>query len=553
MTPNPAHPPIVGVHLDLKGMMFKPAYIPRMLEDLASQGVNCVLVEYEDIFPFKRIRVAHDRSVAWSRATLDDFLTRCKKLGIEVIPLQQCLGHLEYALGWDRYRHLAENREYPSTIRVDSPEARAFVLDMLAQVVEAHPDSKYVHVGMDEAHALHDAAKRLKRDVLELFLDMLRVVLPVVERAGKTAYVWTDMLEDHFRPDAFEEFKDRVIWGTWDYGKYTGETTPLCRLTGGTRVSRAWLNEPDNPAAPPIGPGTPFVEDARPEIRRVLQEYVRTAPRGSHQESRPEGTGLKKAASKYKGFLANFQIDLWSKLGGKVLPVSALRVSANYSVMPPYNALLSNVRGWSVAVKRTKQMGQIGTSWARGTSWCPPNYCIDLQWPVIGEMCRTMGVLPRPFFDGIAPATVERIVKTLGRCRDDWRLEGKIADEMESLAPRLRGKHGHRYEWDSMILMARVLQWQRRAAYNIEEVEYFHANHRPVDSEWARRIREQKETLRDLAALRKKVITHFGKRYHGKAFREWIDTLFGLHEEKLKACRAVCVRKMRLAKKAYAE
>ena len=56
---------LIGVHLDLKGMNFKPSYIPQYLADLATQGVNAVLVEYEDIFPFQGIDIAYDKTVVW--------------------------------------------------------------------------------------------------------------------------------------------------------------------------------------------------------------------------------------------------------------------------------------------------------------------------------------------------------------------------------------------------------------------------------------------------------------------------------------------------------
>jgi hypothetical protein len=514
---------MIGVHLDLKGMMFKPSYIPQQLADLASQGVNTVLLEYEDIFPFRGINIAYDKSVVWSPATLRRFLAEAKRNAIEVIPLQQCLGHLEYALGWNRYRQFAEDRNYPSTIRVGDPKAVGFVLELLRQVLEAHPDSKYIHLGMDEAHALTLAAKRLHRNILDVFLDHLRALLPVVERAGKMPMMWTDMLEDHFRPDAFEEFKGRVVFVTWDYNEVRGPMK-MARLAG-FRVSREWLEEPENPNAPPIGAGTQFVEDHTPTIKRVLSRY---------QHGRT--------------FTPLFQADLWTKLGMPVVAASALRASADLSVLPHYNRLISNVRAWSNAVKRTRQWGQIGTSWARGTSWCPPNFCIDLQWPVVTEMARSMGAKPKPFWPGIPASTVDRIIRTLGRCRENWRLEGRIAEEMESLEPRLKA---HRFEWRSISLMARVLDLQRRAEFNLAEVDFFHASIRPVDTEWQRRIREQNATLRDIAAMRKRVRAHFGQRYHGEAFEEWLRHLFDLQVQRIRDCQRICRAKLKMAKRFY--
>lgn len=515
---------LIGVHLDLKGMNFKPSYLPQLLADLASQGINAVLVEYEDVFPFRGFDIAYDPAVVWSRTTLGRFLAEAKRNGIEVIPLQQCLGHLEYALGWDRHRRFAEDRNYPSTIRVGDPKAVALVMEMLRQIVAAHPDSKYIHVGMDEAHALKLAATRLKKDILDVFLDHLRELLPVVERAGKKAIIWTDMLEDHFRPDAFAEFRGRVIFSTWDYSRIRG-LRPCARLCG-NRVSRAWLDEPENPDAPTIGPGTQFVEDHTPTIKRVLARYRHG-----------------------RLFEPLFQVDLWHRLGMEVLPVSALRVSEDYQVLPRYNALLSNVRGVSKVVRRVRVMGHIGTSWARGTSWCPPNFCIDLQWPLVMELARSMGAEPKRFWPGVPPKTVDRIVRALGRCREGWRLEVKIADEMDSLAPKLQA---HRYEWKSLSLMARALDLQRRADFNLAEVDYFHANHRPVDTEWQRRIREQNATLRDIAAMKRKIRAHFGKRYHGAAFEEWVRHLFDLHVQRIRNCQRICRVKQKQARRVYA-
>jgi hypothetical protein len=518
--------PIIGVHLDLKGTVFKPSYIPQLMADLASQGVNAVLVEYEDVFPFEGI-FPETRPEVWDRRTLAKFNAEAKKNGIEVIPLQQCMGHLEYLLCWKRYRKLAENQKYPSTIRVDDDKAVALITNMLVQVIEGHPESQIIHLGMDEAWALHDTAKRTGKSVLDLYLDHLRILIPIVERAGKTPYIWTDMLEDHFDPKAFDDFRGRVIFGTWDYQTRAGDYLPWARLSGGTRVSKQWLDEPWDKEAPPIAAGTKFVEDYTPAIKKALEPH-----------------------RKGRYYRRNFHVDLWSELGMQCLPVSALRVSSNLSVLPPYNDLMVNVRGWSDAVKRTKQMGQIGTSWARGTSWCPPNYSIDLQWPMIAEMGRTMGAKVKPFFAGVPEKTVRRVYGTLGRCRHEWRLEGKIADEMEALLPKVKS---HRFEWQSTILMARTLDLQRRAQYNIDEVEFFNANNKPVDSEWQRRLDEQKQTLADIDALRKKVVAHFGKRYHGDAFEEWVSHLFDIYVKKIKFYAADCRKKLAVARRVYAK
>lgn len=516
--------PIIGIQLDLKGMRFKPSYTPQYLADLASQGINTLLVEYEDAFPFEGLNIASDPATVWSPATLRRFTREAQRRGIEIIPLQQCLAHLEYVLAWKRYRHLAENRAYPSTIRLADPRGIRLLTGMLRQVIDAHPHSRYIHLGMDEAHALPLAAKRLCRDPLDLFLDHLRALLPIVEAAGKKAIIWGSMIESHFKPGALDEFRGRICLATGNYAPHR-ELSPYCKLRGGLRISRAWLKDPEDPAAPAIGPGTLFTEDYPPAIRKLVAPYQRG-----------------------KMFVPLLQLDLWREAGVDAIAISAVRLSEEHAVLPRYNARLANIACVGAAALRSRQLGHIGTSWARGTSWCPPNYCIDLQWPLVAAVAESMGGKPKAFWPGIPAKTVTRLIRTLGRSRDDWRLELQVADEMDRLAPRLRA---HRFEWQSIALMARVLALHRQADYNLLEVEYFHANSRPVDSEWTRRLHEQRLTLRAIAAMRRRVRDHFGRRYVGAAFEEWLRHLFDLHEERLHAATKVCRKKQHTARHYY--
>ena len=46
--------PIIGIHLDLKFVMPRKAYLHDWVRRLASYGVNALLIEYEDKFPFSK-------------------------------------------------------------------------------------------------------------------------------------------------------------------------------------------------------------------------------------------------------------------------------------------------------------------------------------------------------------------------------------------------------------------------------------------------------------------------------------------------------------------
>jgi len=515
--------PIIAVHLDLKGIVFKPGYIPQLMRDLASQGINAVLVEYEDVFPFKGIDIAFDKDSAWNKKTLNSFRDEAANNGIEIIPLQQCLGHLEYLFRWRKYLKFAEDKKYPSTLSLTGEKGKALVKEMLRQVIAAHPESRYVHLGMDEAHGLHQAAERLGRPVLELFIGWLQELLEVTEAGGKTPIIWSDMLEDNYLPGLFDDIKDRVVLCPWDYGSQ-GKTGKMGRILG-WRTSKEWLNEPPNPEAPAIGMGTKFFEDVPAETLALVAEYRQG-----------------------REIVSFFPIDMWTKLGFRAIGATAIRTSGDYCLLPLYLKHDANIRGFAEAVKRTGQLGLIGTSWARGTTFCPPNFDIDLTWPSITVLAEAMGATPEPFFAGVPRETLDLLTAKLSRCRTDWSIEEAVIKEMEELALQLTA---HQYEWQSLLLMARTLSLHRQAGFAIEEVDYFRSTGRPVTPEWQRRLDDQARLVKALTVLRKEVKRHFGKRNSGKHFDEWLGHNFDVPITRLHDAGAASKAFMAKAKKRY--
>jgi hypothetical protein len=514
---------IVGVHLDLKGVMFKPRYHRQFLTDLSRTGVNAIVVEYEDIFPFKGLDIAWDPSVSWPARTLKSFLKTAAELRIEVIPLQQCLGHLEYLLRWDAHRDLAEDRDYPSTLRLGNKKAKALVADMLRQMIEAHPDSRYVHLGMDEARGLLGAARRLDRHVLDLFLTYLDELCTITEAYGKTPIIWSDMLEDHFEPGMLDGFQDRVILAPWEYTRH-GQTDHLVRLAG-RRASRQWLERADDPNAPSMSQAIEFIEDLPKSVMKRVKPYM-----------------------KDRGFVPLFQADMWRDMGFGVIGACALRSAAHLAVMPDYNHLFNNINTWAEASRRAGLLGVIGSGWARGTTFCPPAFNLDLIWPCAEQFGRAMGRKVRPFWTGVPNKTVKRITAWLGRSKHDWQMEMPVIQEMRALRPRVKQ---HVYEWDSLLLMAETMNLQRRADATLAEVDYFHADCRLVVAEWKRRITDQRSIIHEIDSLRDRILRHFSKRYHGTAFEEWVRDLFGLREDRLKECTRICRRKKAVAAERY--
>ena len=104
------------VHLDLKGAAPKLSYYEKLFPYLKQLGANGLLIEYEDMFPFtdRLATIRHD--LAYSKSDIQQILKLAAKNNLEVMPLLQVYGHLEYVLKLKEFMHLREDRRYPQVI-----------------------------------------------------------------------------------------------------------------------------------------------------------------------------------------------------------------------------------------------------------------------------------------------------------------------------------------------------------------------------------------------------------------------------------------------------
>ncbi|MCL4132962.1 UNVERIFIED_CONTAM: hypothetical protein GTU68_020235 [Idotea baltica] len=138
------------VHFDFKGAVPRLSYLEKILPLLTAWGATGVLLEYEDSFPFTGSLSQIPTSSAFSFSQVTELLSLCKKNNLEVIPLVQTFGHLEFVLKHDSFRHLREMENFPNVLCPSHPAAPDLVISLVTQVMELHPDSNYLHIGADE-------------------------------------------------------------------------------------------------------------------------------------------------------------------------------------------------------------------------------------------------------------------------------------------------------------------------------------------------------------------------------------------------------------------
>ncbi|HWL52904.1 MAG TPA: family 20 glycosylhydrolase [Chthoniobacteraceae bacterium] len=483
-------------HLDLKGVRLRPAFLPEYLENLQTLGFRALVVEYEDVFPFRSARVSMHPEEVWSRDFLETFLAKAHSLGIEIIPLQQCLGHLEYAFRREENRPYAFGQGVPRDLHLGRPEARQWLKGLLAEVLEAHPASRYVHIGMDEARSLHGHAKEEGTAVLTLFLEYLDELCTLCERYGKTPLIWGDMLDESIAPEHLGKlvsFKDRLIVVSWDYAS-EGEAQAVVRFSG-VRCSRRWVEEPweaplPTPAA--MSGATLWFEDW-PEAIQSLVEPYRVSP---------------------WAMASFFQAAVWRDLGFTVWGAAGGAVTYDRSVLPYYVRRHRNIAAWKTFGERERLGGIMITQWARSNSLTVPNVLPDVVWPVLAGA----GAGLERFFKGVAPDRLKRLFGGIGRCREGWAMESGLLAEMAELTGQLQTHHE---EWETIRLMLELQRITKGAEVLEEFMRCYGGIGRLPGEGWEKQAETLEALEADLQRLEERTRDHLQKRYFGIALEEW--------------------------------
>ncbi|KAM4026180.1 hexosaminidase D-like isoform 1-T3 [Anomaloglossus baeobatrachus] len=223
------------VHLDLKGAPPKVAYYEQIFPLLSKLGANGLLMEYEDMFPFSGNLSVLKSPYAYSDDDLEKILHLAEINNLEVVPLVQTFGHMEYVLKHDKYRNLREVDRYPNSMNPHNAETLPLIKMILSQILQKHPKSSWVHIGCDEVYHLgegQDSKSWLnsnKGDLGKMFLGHLKNVVDFLyaQFPEKTQLMWDDMLRrlsiENIQATGITKRVSPVLW--LYHGKFNMEQT----------------------------------------------------------------------------------------------------------------------------------------------------------------------------------------------------------------------------------------------------------------------------------------------------------------------------------------
>jgi hypothetical protein len=166
--------------------------------------------------------------------------------GIDVIPLQQSLAHLEYLLGSPAFAELREVEERDNLLCPSNPRGVELVRVLAGEIGEAHPAAKWLHLGGDEARKVGRcpvcAEAVRKHGVGGLYGRYLGGLARWTLEQGRRPIVWDDTLCAH--PDAIPHLPRETVIAYWDYIAVADPTPVLIprmsHAAGGPRVAHHW-------------------------------------------------------------------------------------------------------------------------------------------------------------------------------------------------------------------------------------------------------------------------------------------------------------------------
>lgn len=188
--------PLRSDYFDLRTVFPTFNGLLQAVKRLSRWKLNALVVEYEDKLPFQEMAFLRHPEYCLSKQELLELQQTAYENFIDLIPLQQSFGHLEYVLKHPDYRYL---RETPDMVG-DMCPLRDGAFDLAAKLIREtaglHPKAKYLHLGCDEVWSLgsSEECRASGKSREQIFIQFVNRLAEEVCSLGKTPMVWHDML-----------------------------------------------------------------------------------------------------------------------------------------------------------------------------------------------------------------------------------------------------------------------------------------------------------------------------------------------------------------------
>jgi hexosaminidase len=197
-----------GVMLDIsRGRVPKLATLLDLAEHLADFKINELQLYTEHTFAYRQYQPVWRGWGALTAAEIRTLDTRCRELGIDLVPNQNSFGHLREFLAQPKLKRLAEVSapyesdtgdfvRYPTTLFPNHPSTLPFLRDLYDELLPNF-SSRFFNVGCDETWDLgRGRSKKLctRLGKGRVYLDFLKTIHREVSARGRTMMFWGDII-----------------------------------------------------------------------------------------------------------------------------------------------------------------------------------------------------------------------------------------------------------------------------------------------------------------------------------------------------------------------
>ncbi|MDD4558169.1 MAG: family 20 glycosylhydrolase [bacterium] len=316
-----------GVHLMLACQTPTFAYLKSFIKQISRYKINTILLEYEDKYPYKSHPVIRHKD-ALTEEEIGELINEAQKRHLEIIPLVQWFAHVKYILKHEEYSYLREKPLDPYQFCPSHEQSFKLFMDLASEVMAAHKDSKYFHIGGDETYhlgicpACHEKVERYGKS--KFFIEAVNKAAGYIRESGKKPILWDDQLA--WFPEAIDSLDKDITIMYWDYLGGDTETVPFVKWE-----NRAWF-------------GQEALENIPPHIIDTFKDYW--GEDGFPYVNRPFP-----------------YLRFYQDHGLQVICGSAKRPGPSGLINVDDRITIPNIRGFAVSAAANRALGTIATSW----------------------------------------------------------------------------------------------------------------------------------------------------------------------------------------------
>lgn len=216
--------------LGIRGLMLDPARLTerhdfyfKLLPQIAEWGFNTLWWHFSDDEGFALKLKSHPELAspyAFTKTEMKRFIHAAHKVGIDVVPELETLGHMLFITSLPQYAHLLNGNPFGhNAVCPSHPDTLRLLEEIIKEVADLF-DSTYFHAGLDEA--VFGDCKRCRRKGTGkpswwVFSEHVKAIHQIVTACGKRMIMWADSIEKD--PRLLQVLPRNIVMAHWHYGQ----------------------------------------------------------------------------------------------------------------------------------------------------------------------------------------------------------------------------------------------------------------------------------------------------------------------------------------------